>query len=251
MKKATLIIIVSFVCLNGLFAGQHDDLFQQANDAYQSNDFGKAIGLYEQIDSMGFQSTELEYNMANAYFRKGKKGKAILHYERALLLSPGDEDVLHNLSLAQQQVKNREQLPDFFLTVFWKNMQMALASDAWGILATVLWWIGFGGLCLWLLGKSREQRKLGFSVGIAAIFISILPAALAWGRMSHVQNSRQAIVLISHSQLKSAPDEAGSATLQLNEGEKIDLVDHLGGYWQVRLTNGEKGWVAESEVEQI
>ena len=251
MNRSIPVIFFLFIIKTLAIAGQEEILFQQANKAFQNNEFAKAIELFEQIDALNFQSMELEYNLGNAYFRENNIGKAILHYERALLLSPGEEDVVHNLSLAQEQVDGRDVLPDFFLTAWWHNTRMAISSGGWGTFALILWWLGCGGLCLWLLGKTRQLRKLGFWVGVVGIVCSMLPFALAWSRMSFESSTRQAIVLQDQSVLKSAPDAAGSEILTLNEGEKIELLDQLSGYWQVRLANGEKGWVSEQQVEEI
>ncbi|MEO1258760.1 MAG: tetratricopeptide repeat protein [Bacteroidota bacterium] len=251
MKKTLSFFLFLFIMKFFCYAGQAEELFQKANEAFQNNNFKEAIKLYEQIGAMNFQSTELEYNLGNAYFREKNIGKAILHYERALLISPGDEDVIHNLSLVRDQVSGRDALPAFFLTAWWRNTRMALSSGVWGTLALVLWWLGCGGLCLWLFGKTREWRKLGFWVGVAGITLSLLPVSLAWSRMAFEENTRQAIIMQDQTTLKSAPDDAGSAILNLNEGEKIDLLDQLGGFWQVRLANGEKGWVSLEKVEEI
>ena len=242
------LVIFSFIVA---YAGQEDELFQLANEAYQSNDFNKAIKLYEQIGEMGFESAEMEYNLGNAYFRTERIGKSILHYERASLLAPGDEDVEHNLALAKQNVEGRDELPAFFLTSWWQNMRMLISSSAWGVIAIILLWIGFGGLCLWLMGKEREQRKIGFYVGACALIFSILPFSLAWSRMNFEKNSEKAIIIASDARLQSAPDSAGSEVLKLHEGEKVDLIDNLSGFWQVRLMNGEKGWVSENDLEEI
>lgn len=251
MKKVFSIALFYFSMLTTNFAGQAEDLFQQANEAYLANNISNAILLYEQVAGLGFESFELEYNLGNAYFRQKKIGQAVLHYERALVLSPDQEDALHNLSIATASMGKREQLPDFFLTDWWKKTRMTFGSGAWGGLGLLFWWLGFGGLSLWQLGKNREQKKWGFSIGLVAILLSILPFSLAWSRMSFEKNSKQAIVLLKDAALKSAPDHAGSELFKLEEGEKVKLLDHLGGYWQVRLSNGEKGWVAEGEVEQI
>ncbi len=251
MKKV-YVAIIFINCISRLaFAGQEDAIFQQANEAYLANNFNKAIELYEQVSALGFQSFELEYNLANAYFRQGNIGKAVLHYERALLLNADDEDALYNLSIATAQLEGREQLPDFFLTKWWKNMKMALGSTAWSIIAIVLLWIGIGGLGLWQLGKTRDLRKMGFIVGLACLVLSLLPFGLAWSRASFEKSTKLAIVIADSPSLKSAPDQAGSEIFQLQEGEKLQLLDHLGGYWQVRLSNGEKGWVAENDLEEI
>ena len=251
MSRIALFLICSLFLLTSLQAGQEDDLFEQANIAYQYNDFDKAISLYTQVVDMGFRSVELEYNLGNAYYKKDEKAKAILHYERALLLSPDDVDVVYNLKLVKKEMEVRDALPDFFLLAWWKNMRALLTVGAWTIVGLVLWWIGFGGLCLWLKGKTRGQRKRGFIGGLALVVLSLLPFALAFNRMAYQEDSGHAIVMTKTAELKSAPDEVGVVKFQLYEGEKVEMMEYLGGYWQVTLANGDKGWVNEKELEEI
>ncbi|HHM21895.1 MAG TPA: tetratricopeptide repeat protein [Bacteroidetes bacterium] len=251
MKKNLVIFLV--VCLLRVVAtaGEENRLFEKANDAYQAGRFEEAIELYEQVAAPGFRSPELEYNLGNAYYRAGKTGKAILHYERALLLSPGDEDVLYNLRLARQKVQSREHLPDFFLIKWWKTMRMAFSSAAYALIGLLLWWAGFAGLSLWLTGKDPTKRQRSLVAGGLAILISLLPLALSWSRARFENNTRTGIVVSGQASLKSAPDEAGSELLQLYEGEKVQLLSQLGQYYLLRLSNGEKGWATIEEIEKI
>lgn len=228
-----------------------DSIFQQANEAYQANEFSKSINLYEQVLSAEFHSPELEYNLANAYYRNKQIGKAILHYERAKLVSPDDADINYNLSLVRESLEEVEPLPKFFLTKWWKNMRMVFSSSLWGWLALLLLWIGVGSLGLWLFGKTREQKKLGFFVGATVVLLSLLPFGLALDRVAYEKSSHEAIILVPGASLKSAPDRAGSELYKLQEGAKVELLDLLSGWWQVQLPNGEKGWINGDDLVQI
>ncbi len=251
MKSVTTILLFlscTFFCQ----AANVDELFHSANDAYKKKDFPAATGLYEQVVQAGFQSAELEYNLANAYFRQEKIGKSILHYERALRLSPGDEDIGHNLSLTRMLVKDEFQpLPQFFLSLWWKNAGAATSSGLWGSLALLLWWAGLAGAAIWLLGKTRERKKTGFLVSISCLLLSLLPFGLALSQASNEVNSRSAIVMAKEAALRSAPDENGTEIMTLHEGVKTEIETSLGDWFKVRLPNGEEGWILKNEVEKI
>ena len=47
------------------------------------------------------------YNLANAYFKVGRYGKAILYYNRALRLAPGDAEIRYNLDVANTFTKDK------------------------------------------------------------------------------------------------------------------------------------------------
>ena len=77
-----------------------DDLVKKGNEFYQDKQYDKAIDTYQQVIHLGYEGTSLYYNLANSYYRDGKIGLSILYYEKALKLSPGDDDVIHNLTIA-------------------------------------------------------------------------------------------------------------------------------------------------------
>ena len=93
---AALFLVVSQIA----FASESDDLMKQGNQFYQDRQYEKAIDTYQKIITMGYVGTSLYYNLGNSYYRDGKIGYAILYYEKALELSPGDDDVIHNLAIA-------------------------------------------------------------------------------------------------------------------------------------------------------
>lgn len=252
MKKWIALSCMLCLLTASLLADQADDTFQQANNAYQKNDFAQAAQLYRQLLADGFRSPELEYNLGNACYKLDSLGKAILHYERALLLAPHDKDIRANLDIARAQVKGGlEALPEFFLLAAWKTARSALTSSRWGLLALALWWSGAVGLGFWLLGKTRRQKKTGFFSGATCLLLSLLPFSLALSRHWYEQNTRQAILLDETAPMRSAPDQQGSEILILHEGTKVQLLDFLGGWWQVKLPNGERGWLEGNTLEKI
>ena len=101
-------LILSLILILPLsFLQAQNDQFVKANEAYASKDFEKAIALYEEIVAGEKHSAALYYNLANAHYQQGALAPAILNYERALHLQPGDEETLHNLKLAQQKLVDR------------------------------------------------------------------------------------------------------------------------------------------------
>ena len=65
-----------------------EQLWDRANTAYVNGDYHAAAEIYEGILAQGLSSVKLYYNLANAYFKVGRYGKAILYYNRALRLAP-------------------------------------------------------------------------------------------------------------------------------------------------------------------
>ncbi len=251
--RNVLMTVIFFWFLPVMLLSQNQEaLFQKANDAFRSGKYKSAISDYEALLDRGFITADLHYNLGNAYFRNKKLGKAILHYEKALLLSPGDEDMRHNLQLARNKVNtDLTQLPDFILLEWWRKMSTLLPPNIYGGIAIGLWWFGFGALSFWLFGSTRKKRKWSFLIGIVLLILSALPSALAFSRQTQQKNSKTAIIIKGNASFRSAPDDAGNEIMKLPEGLKISIEDQLGDYSKVRLPDGEDGWLDNEAFEDI
>ena len=91
-----------------------DELWDRANTAYINGDYRGAAEIYGEILDRGLGSVKLYYNLANACFKEGQTGRAILFYRRALRLAPGNDDIRYNLSVAEARTKDTiERIPEF------------------------------------------------------------------------------------------------------------------------------------------
>lgn len=246
-QKKWLLLSLSLLLACSLFA-QYEE-FQTANAAYENKQYPKAIAGYTALLEAGYQSAELHYNLANAYYRTGELGQAVLHYERALRLAPNDKDIVHNLEVVRRQVEaERPAIEGFRL---WTNTLRLFSSDGWGALGLFILWLGVAGLVLWQIGKTREYRKWGFLAGVVLLFLSLLPFALAYFRSEADTNHNQAIVLQSQVMLRSAPDEQSQEVKPVFEGAKVQLLDVIGNWHKVQASDGEEGWLPDGTFERI
>ncbi len=137
MKKSNLKILLLFIFIL-LSAAKADvkSAIQKGNELYKNNQYQLAIDEYNKLIKLGYEGTSLYYNLGNAHYRLGKVGYAILYYEKALKLSPGDEDVKHNLSLVKLNLKDKvDTLPPFFIFNIWESMLAAFSLNEWTIFA--------------------------------------------------------------------------------------------------------------------
>ena len=134
MKKIYSILFF-LICVCTTYA---QDVVTQANEAYEQEDFKKAIELYETALKEQGKSADLYYNLGNAYYKDNHYAEAILNYERALLLSPGDEDVRFNLDMAKSHITDKiEPVETFFLTMWFHSVRDSLSSNAWAVVGIV------------------------------------------------------------------------------------------------------------------
>jgi len=227
--------------------------FQVGNQSYEIEEYAVAIEQYENIVSSGKVSADLFYNLGNAYYRSNELAKAILNYERALKLSPEDKDILHNLKIARAEVRPKlDQLPEFFLSSLWKDIQSGFSANAWSGVFLVLLWLSVAGLMLWQLGQRRTHRKWGFVAGL--IFLSLGILGFLFAMDSHQQQlySNQAIVLEEKIKLRKGAAADSEEMLLLYEGTKVKLLNNVIQDWhKVRLSNGQEGWLPTGVFEEI
>jgi len=253
MRKLNLIIL-SFLLPLIVFANDTAKIFQEANKLYKSNEFSTAIEKYESIETQGYRSAELHYNLGNAYFKINKLGKAILNYERALLISNVENrvDIKYNLELARKKLPDDiESLPQFFLKRWKNNLKQLATSKSWTMFALLFFWIGIGGLVVWLKGKNRLQKKIGFVGGLAILMFNALTFLMAIDGANEERNSSSAVIMSSEVNLRSAPDEVSNSIFLLHEGTSVELLDQIGEWYKVKLLNGEQGWLPMKVLEKV
>ncbi|MFQ3579259.1 MAG: tetratricopeptide repeat protein, partial [Bacteroidales bacterium] len=101
MKRIYIYILLFFVTAQLQLFGAIEDTVKIAENYYASGDYSKALSYYLSVSNAGYESASLYYNIGNSYYKTGNFVKAILWYERALLLEPGNKDVLFNLEIAR------------------------------------------------------------------------------------------------------------------------------------------------------
>ena len=110
MKKLYFILLLFTVSLTSLAQdevvvaiNEETVTKAQADSAYINNDFASAISIYETILQNDGESADIYYNLGNSYYKMDNIAKAILNYEKALLLNPGNGDIRFNLELANSK----------------------------------------------------------------------------------------------------------------------------------------------------
>ncbi len=227
-------------------------LLEEANTAFTAKDYTKASKIYEGLLQNRGKSSGLEYNLANSYFNAQELGQAILHYERAIRIAPFDNNIAHNLAIAQHtQVDNIPTIKGFFLLRWILGLRNLLSSDSWAVVGLLLM-AGFAaGMLIWLFGESREIKRKGFLYGLLLLFLSFLPFWASYELSALEIHSGMAVILAKEVQMHSAPDVESETVLLIHEGLKVDLLDTIGDWVKVQLPNGEQGWIPAGAAVEI
>lgn len=227
-------------------------LIEQANQAYHEADFQTAIRTYHQIEAQGYVSAELFYNLGNAYFKADSIGRAILNYERALRLSPSDEDIRFNLEVARLRTVDKIE-PDqrFFLARWLGNGLKRGIAVPWALLSPALFVIALGFLLFYFFSTRSSAKKIHFAVfGFTALF-SAVTLLLASQQAKILHNNTEGIVLLPSVTVKSSPGTTGKDFVILHEGTKISVEATENEWVKIRIPDGNIGWVPIGAVERI
>ena len=252
MKNIYSFLILALISVHMYAFENGSSLIDQANEAYQTGDYNSALQKYEQLLNEGYNSADLYYNLGNTYFRLNQPGSAILYFEKAALLEPGDKDIIHNLEVVKKTLPDQlDVISDFFVLEWWDETRNICSPTQWAVIGLLLLWAGIGGLVLWFRGKNRQARKQGFVAGIVLLLLSILPFALGFSAAQYQKDSQKAVIMVEQVNLKSAPDEVSEDLMELHEGTCLQILDEIGEWKKIRLSNGEEGWLETKVLEKI
>lgn len=229
-----------------------EELWDSANQAYNEGRFEQAATAYEQILSRELHSAALYYNLANAYFKQGKLGEALLNYNRASRIAPSDEDIRHNQEYAEKMTKDSiEKIPEFFLVTWFGQVRGAMSCTAWTLLSIAMLAVALVMALVYLLAQRMSLRKVGFYTMAAAILLFVATSIFAISQRNLMVNRSEAIVMSSAASVKSSPDRSATELFVLHEGTKVTIGASTDGWAEVRIADGRKGWIEDKRIERI
>lgn len=225
----------------------------EGDNAYKDNNFKQAIEIYEGILNEGKESAELYYNLGNCYYKENSIAKAILNYERALLLSPGDEEARFNLDMAKSKTLDKVTPKSEVFIITWMNSVRDMMSESsWAKTAISCFILFLIGLAAYIFGKKLAIKKTGFSVAVIFLFFTVVAHLFAGAQKDKMIIRNASIVMQPTVTAKSTPDESGTDLFVLHEGTKVFIQDDSMNEWkEVTLEDGSRGWVPAESIEQI
>ncbi|MCL2246384.1 MAG: tetratricopeptide repeat protein [Lentimicrobiaceae bacterium] len=247
-----LLLVFSFSLSANSIKDSAEVYIQEANAAYQLNDFENAIHLYTKVVDLQYESAILYYNLGNACFKNGDHARAMLWLERANRLAPNNEDIIHNINFIQQKLIDKiEQLPELFIVKWWNSCAQLFTANQWAICSIVA--CALFALCLLfvLLIRIPWIRTSSICIALLALFFALFSIIFAKKETSHYLQHPEGIIMGYVVNVKSTPTEKGSDLFVIHSGLKVAITDQLNEWVEIRLPNGEKGWVLESLVEKI
>ena len=228
---------------------------ESANRAFQTGHYEDAARLFQDAISLRGYSAPLCFDLANAQFKAGHLGPALLDYERARYLDPGDADINRNLQLARHQAGLE---PDPYR--WW---QVVIRSINWTV------WLGVIAACLVLLlaamigsacaraWTARTQRPVPVWPKIfRGIFFACIPLCLFFGfvELSAVgfgDRVEGVVVTKGGATLRLSPFDTAERTGSVPEGELVTVEQGHEGYFWIDDRSRQSGWVDGRDLEPV
>jgi tetratricopeptide (TPR) repeat protein len=251
-KIIILYISVIFVTSYQVYASRIDELMNNGNLAYQQNNYQKALNYYNQILNEGYVSFGLYYNLGNTYFRLDKLGMSILYYERALKLSPNDEDAIYNLEIVKARTIDRiKEVPKIFVVLWWDTFIAFFSPKGWSILVVTFYIILLIIIIVWFYAKTNLLRQTLFYSGIVNAIILAVSIIFLFSSLNRETSKKYGILLQEEITTKLSPDLNSGDAFLIHEGVKFEISDELNDWSEIKLSDGKVGWIPKVSFEEI
>lgn len=250
--RAILTTLLAIIAFEFVSAQTPNDLYQNGNKMFTEGKFEEAIKCYEAIVGQGLSSAELYYNLGNAYFKLNKYPSAIVNYERAHLLNPDDEDILFNLELARTfTVDVIEPLPQFIVSKWVSGFMSIFSTNVWAYIALSAFVIMLCLLCLFWFTSKYQIKRMSFTMGIIFTLLFVISLTFSLKLRGQIINNSHAIIFESAVAAKSSPDNSGKDLFILHSGTKVEMMRTVGDWCEVKIADGNKGWIQKSSFVKI
>lgn len=258
MKKY-IVLLVFMACWS---AASALTIAQQADSAYNAEDYRAAIELYNRAIATDGAGTDVYYNLGNAYFRNDNLGKAVVAYERSLRIDPTNADARHNLDFVRTRIQDRPEDDSPFLSNLHSGIVTSLRANSWAWTALVVFVLLLGAVALYIFSPSVTLRKAGFFGGIVLLFAFGYTLFVAYSAANHARSHDSAVVIVPMTHLSSVPRPTRGAddrVVPIHEGTRVEIIDSIATpddpvspmWYSVKINNSTKAWLRASDVERI
>lgn len=252
MRKILAFYFLIFFIFIGISmaADTPEELYEKGNSSYESEDYGKAVSIYEELIGMDKVSPEVFYNLGNSHFKLNKIGKAILNYERALRLEPRDRDTRFNLRLARSMTVDKINMTErgFVLNAmlfFYDRMTLNELS-----LACSFFYLAVILLLIFSIFFAAKRKGLFYAAGSLGV-ITLVFFVFLFAKARDENFAKTGIIVTEKIDARSGPKEDYLLQFTLHEGTRVGIIKKVQGWYEVDLSKDLKGWIPETSVDII
>ncbi len=263
MKSKYLNIIITFlflaVCSTASFSQSEfqpsvvNEKFLEANNLYNDSKYEQSIQLYLQILDSGAHSSELYFNIGNAYYRINDIANSILYYEKSLKLDSSDNDVINNLNMVKNAlIDDIAVVPTSFFDEQLNKISNLLDYSLWGLVLISLSFIFLLLFIIYFFSNKPIIKRTAFT---SLFFIIMFITFTAWISINAYEKNhleKYAIIFSTKIEIKADPNERSENLLTLHLGTKVRIIDNFNDEWlKIKLVNGQEGWIKNNQIKII
>jgi tetratricopeptide (TPR) repeat protein len=247
-----LILVISFYSIESNSQDNNQDKFKKGVTLFSSGSYKEALDVWTDIYNTGYRSANLDFNIGNACFKLNNIPGAILFYERAYLLNPADEDINYNLQIARTLIVDRfQEIPELFFVRWYNLVSLFLSTNTWAKISIVSFILSLLLLSQYIYSTKYRYKVIGFWFALLFLTITLASFALTARNKSLVHDSHKAIIISPLVSGKSSPDNSGTDLFVLHEGTKVSIADEVGEWYEIKLSDGNMGWVPVNSLDII
>lgn len=235
----------------GLFA-QNNTLFERGNTLYNEGKYTEAIDAYDLILKTDNHSAALYFNLANAHYKLNNIAPSIYYYEKALQLSPHDEDIKNNMAFAKNMTIDAiDVIPEAGLSKLIKNTTNTLSFDGWakGAIVFALCFVVF--FLVYYFSYSSLKKRLAFMASLISVTLLCISLLFAFHKFNLDKNDKPAIVFVQETKVKSEPNLRSEESFRLHEGTKVQILDTVNNWKKIKLSDGKTGWIESQDIKAL
>ena len=233
----TLVILLSLGLSHSSFATGG---FTDGTTALRNGDYATAAEIFSAA-AVQEPSAGAFQNLGLAEWQRGRRGQAVLAWERALWVDPFNESSRENLRFARKVAQiEAPQLAWYEVASTW------LPVNAWAWLAGASLWVAIG--IVMLPPIFRWQRR-GWHQAVAAlglaVFLVCIPAMFGVNTRARI-----GFVLEKNTQLRLTPTRDAQTVTMLGAGEPARIERARGNFLLIRTTFG-RGWIGREQFGRV
>ena len=138
-----------------------------------------------------------------------------------------------------------------FIVRWWNGLSQSMTATAWAVMAVVFGAVFALSIALMLVTRRRWLSVTAVVLALISLIIAIFSLIFASKESKRYIQQPEAIVMQSVVNAKGTPNETGTSLFVIHEGLKVAVTDRVGTWVEIKLPNGEKGWVEDSSIEII
>ena len=227
----------------------NEALFKKSNEYLFNANYKEAIDGYLKLENAGVKSTGLYTNLGGAYYKTHQLGKAVLYFQKGLVIAPLDSELIYNRYLVTGKLD--KSVINNNLAFDSKQEKIYRLYDSLNVIATVIMMVCCILFLTFLILSANPSEFKIRGVPRYAFTISILLVVVLMILVKVYQTSSYGVVIQSDTVENLGPSSTSKVVDNLFEGYEAEIINKYGNYFEIRDYQGKTGWVSKDNFCEV